>query len=135
MLLINTGIDQTINIGDTYILQILKIDINSKTIKYHLRPMNEESDSGIYASLKTNFNCSLAPKVKMTSIRILRKDGLRVILGFDAPREIIIYGNWEHRGKKPLPKLSDKELVDVGEKIGMSTLEKELTIRLKNLIS
>lgn len=132
MLLINTKIGQIININSEYLLRLDGIDFDRNIINLTTLNSREEDETII---LKTGTSEYLPLDVNLTVVRLVPGKELIATLGFDAPREISIRGDWITRIKKNIKSLSDAKLIEVGQVTATTSLEKELIKRLRRRIN
>ena len=90
MLLINTLVGQTIYIDNQYKVKVSDIDPRYNEVYLKLDFGDGYQDDII----KTGVTKQLLPKVTITPTRILEGEEVIVVLGFNAPRNISIKGEW-----------------------------------------
>lgn len=90
MLLIHTQVGQSILINDNIQLKLLDIDFIEETLRFELTVGDHKNTF----FLKKGVTHQVLPKVAMICPNITQGANLFASLGFDAPRDIRIKGEW-----------------------------------------
>jgi len=154
MLIINTQVNQSIDIGDVIQLTVLGIDKLNNEVRLSAKSKGNilfKKNSGVVVNsngftisngftMITGNDINIIPHVKLYFVSI-KKEGVEyVVLGFDAPRSIIIRGTWNDfdtvntTDSKKLSRLHDASLVYYASINAKTPLEIELFNRFKKTV-
>lgn len=129
MLIIDTKEGQSIRIDNNCLLTVVEINYHSKSVSIRLSCHNTNH----LFFFKPGMTIEILPNVRLMMIEVAKGQYIEAKLGFKAPKEIVIRGTWIRKNEGiQLTSLTDKEIVDHSLQVGSTTLEKELTERLRS---
>ena len=130
MLFITTKQGQEINVGDSTTVSVILIDFEKLKVRVCIKTPEAKrevllSPGGITQCIDN----------VLFFAKFIDKNNGSVALGFKAPKEIKIRGNWMRPTRRQLSDMSDKELIHAGTLPSSRGLENELAKRLKEKLN
>lgn len=137
MLLIRAKENQTINIGEETQLTVLRIDADTNEVEVCIADSTEEGTNTF--TLIPGPAVQLLPRVSLMLTRVYVDSVVRAELGFEAPTDIRIKGNWYGKRNRAhneatLRNMTDEELLTYTDRFAKTVLERELGNRAVALL-
>lgn len=132
MLLIRAKENQTINIGEDTQLTVLRIDADTNEVEVCITDITEEGTNTF--TIIPGPAVQLLPRVSLMLTRVYIDSAVRAELGFEAPADIRIKGDWYSKprplsNETTLRNMTNEELLRYADKFARTVLERELRNR------